>query len=139
MTRHACLVLLVSGVLLGTNIGVAGASTNPGPVNTTYNFSANLYGSTHFTVYGGSGVRFEMKGTYGPSEIVDITVEVQTCGFLGCHWNGATVGGTCTRTLFVGGDAVCNFSGAPNSNELHRIDMSKRTDGFTIKGNATIS
>jgi hypothetical protein len=117
-------------------VEVASASANPA-FNSTYDFDSNLYGSHTFTVGGDGKVTVTLQGTYGPAEKVDITVEIQTCGFFGCNWDGATVGGDCVRDLYVGGTATCNFV-TGNSNNLHRIDMSKGTYGTYIQGNVSV-
>ena len=131
------LVAIIS--LIPTLFGIASsyASTNPGPIYSTYSFSSNLYGQSNFTVYGTNGVHMQIGGTSGPSEQVSMTVEIQTCGFFGCHWNGATVGGSCVRTVYNGSYAVCNWS-VPSSNVLHRIDFTKAFNGKTISGYVTI-
>ena len=114
-------------------VGVAGAAANPG-FTSTYNFDTTLTGVHAFGVTGNGIVVAIFQGTYGPAENVTISVEIQTCGFFGCNWDGATVGGDCTRLLFVGGNSTCNFN-TGNSNTLHRIYMIKNFDGNTIKGN----
>jgi len=136
--RRVGSVVLAIGLILGLDGGAAVASTNPGPVNTTYYFASSFAGKTQFTVYGTGGVTLELRGNYGPSEVATMKVEIQTCGAFGCHWNGRYVGTTCTRTLYVGGYASCHWS-VPASNTLHRIYFSKATDGSWIGGDATIS
>lgn len=135
--KNTLFAVLAISVLIGLDTTVALASTNPGPVNSSYYFDTNLYGATQFTVYGTSGVQLQLAPNYGPTESVDMVVEVQTCGFFGCNWNGQTIGGTCTRTLYNGGYATCNWS-VPASNVLHRIDFTKAYDGHYIGGLATI-
>jgi hypothetical protein len=140
--RRAGYVVIAAGMALGLNAGTALANTNPGPVNTSYYFNTNLYGATHFTVYNGSSsgngsVTLQMWGSSGPTEYVKIDVEIQTCGFFGCNWDGKTVGGDCYRYLYNGGYAECDWS-VPISNTLHRIDFHKATDGYYIAGSATI-
>jgi hypothetical protein len=132
------LVVAISAVVLSFAMtsGYAYATAVPG-FNSTYYFDSNLYGSHPFTVSGDGKTTVTLSGNYGPSENVYITVEIQTCGFFGCNWDGATVGGRCQRILFNGGVAVCNFN-TGNSNKLHRIDMSKGDYGIFIGGNVTV-
>jgi|GEM_PF-1334921 len=137
IVRNTLFAILATSLVVGLDTTVALASTNPGPVNSSYYFDTNLYGATYFTVYGTSGVQLQIYPNYGPTESVNMVVEIQTCGFFGCNWNGQTVGTTCTRTLYNGGYAVCNWS-VPASTVLHRIDFSKTFDGNYIGGNVTI-
>lgn len=132
-TLAVCLTAVLSLVITSS---YAYATANPG-FNSTYYFDSNLYGSHTFTVSGDGKTTVTLQGNYGPAENVYISVEIQTCGFFGCNWDGATVGGTCQRLLYVGGDATCNFV-TGNSNNLHRIDMSKVSYGTYIGGNVTV-
>jgi hypothetical protein len=136
--RRVGSVVLAIGLILGLDGGAAMASTNPGPVNSTYYFASSFAGSTQFTVYGTSGVTLVLQGNSGPSEVASMHIEIQTCGSFGCHWNGLQVGTTCSRTLYVGGYASCHWL-VPASNTLHRIVFSKATDGSWIGGTADIS
>jgi hypothetical protein len=135
--RRVGSVVLAIGLILGLDGGAAMASTNPA-VNSTYYFATSFAGKTQFTVYGTDGVTLVLQGNYGPSEVATMKVEVQTCGFFGCNWNGQYVGTTCIRTLYVGGYASCHWS-LPASNTLHRIYFSKPYDGSWIGGTADIS
>ena len=135
--RAAMVVGLAAILNCAPYVGVAGAAANPG-FTSTYNFDTTLTGVHAFGVTGNGIVVAIFQGTYGPAENVTISVEIQTCGFFGCNWDGATVGGDCTRLLFVGGNSTCNFN-TGNSNTLHRIYMIKNFDGNTIKGNVKVS
>lgn len=56
-------------VVLGSVIGMAlpaWASTNPSPVNLSYNFDTTLNGVTTFTVYGDGRVTFDLFGQPSP-------------------------------------------------------------------------
>ncbi|MEI7779500.1 MAG: hypothetical protein WCJ42_08720 [Actinomycetes bacterium] len=127
----AGVVALVAGQAAG-----AYANTNP-QFNSTYDLSAQLFGATHFTVVGNGTVTVTLTGTYGPSETLNVTIEEQTCGFFGCNWDGVTVGGTCSRVMYVGRVATCYFQAVVN-NVLHRLDMTKATDGQEIKGTVQV-
>ena len=134
--RGTAVTLLAAVLSVVTTSSYAYATASPG-FNSTYYFDSNLYGSHTFTVSGDGKTTVTLRGNYGPAENVYISVEIQTCGFFGCNWNGATVGGTCQRLLYVGGTATCNFN-TGNSNNLHRIDMSKVSYGIYIGGDVTI-
>ncbi len=140
--RRAAYVAIALCMALGFNAESALANTNPGPVNTSYYFNTNLYGSTHFTVYNGTSsgngsVTLQLWGNYGPTEYVAMDIEIQTCGFWGCHWDGKTVGGECDRYLYNGVYAECDWS-VPISNTLHRIDFHELSGNQYIGGKATI-
>ena len=134
-------VVAAVALAIGFTAGSAAASTNPGPVNTTFNFNTTLKGATHFTVYGNGQVHIgftESTGPAGHSESLILNVEVQTCGAFGCNWDGKTVGGNCNLTTVVGGGYGCTWT-TGISNTLHRIDWTKTFDGAYISGTATIS
>ena len=143
-TTRIAVMVVACGLGLGLNAGSALASTNPGPVATSFDFNTNLYGSTHFTVYNGSSsgngsVNISFTEQSGPSwgESVTVSIEVQTCGVFGCHWDGKKVGGNCVLTTLKGWTYGCTWS-VPISNTLHRIDWTKTYDGAYISGPATI-
>jgi hypothetical protein len=129
--------ILVAGALLLTNPVTAGATAASG-FTSTYNFDYILWGETHFHVTGNGRVTVALRGTSGPSYSVTVKIERETCGLWGCHWRENYVGGTCTRTLFVGTSTTCSFNPGNNS-KAHRIVMTKRNDGVTIKGSVKVS
>jgi hypothetical protein len=134
--RHAIRRLLPVALLVGALVlagsAPAGATASNG-FSSTYAFDYIVWGDNHFHITGDGTVTVTLHGTSGPSRPVDIKIERETCGVFGCHWKENYVGGTCTRTLYVGATTTCSFRPV-NDGKAHRIVMSKRRDGDELRG-----
>lgn len=137
LNKVVLFITVASTLMLAPLSGIASAAANPG-FTSTYDFNTNLYGAHTFGVTGDGYVTGKFTGTSGPNETVVIIVEIQTCGFFGCNWDGQQVWSTCTKVFSIGVTVTCVFN-TGNSNTLHRLDFSEQTGTQYLKGNVVVS
>lgn len=117
-------------------VGVAQAESDKDFTN-WYSMIYRVYGATTFHVVGDGRVPVSVYQTSGATTTYTINIEREVCGVFGCSWKDRFYGGDCVRTISNTTPKSCNFS-VGNSQNRHRVVLTKANNGARVKGEVTV-